>query len=186
VARSMIIASALTALLGVACTRAPSSAATPGDTTVSARPAPSSNPSTQPAAPIPDQRNPVPAPDTAPPGPPAKSVGDTAHVGTGATSSRASDSTHVADLEHAAVALAKTTGCSRDDQCRNVPIGAKACGGPRYYLKYCALGTDTVALFRAVARLDSAERAYNTKYHIVSTCQMILPTRPHLVGGACH
>lgn len=178
-ARSMIIASALTALLGVACTRAPSSAATPGDTA-----APAASPSKQPGAPIPDQRNPQPAPDTAPPGPPAKPSTDSTPAGT--PSSRASDSAHVAALEHAAVALAKTTGCSSDDQCRNVPIGAKACGGPRYYLKYCALSTDTVALFRAVARLDSAERAYNAKYHIVSTCQMILPTRPHLVGGACH
>lgn len=176
-ARRMIFASAF-ALLAAACTHAPSGAATPGDST-SVAPTPSasssassSTPSAQPAVPVRDQRAPHPARDTTP--------------DAGATGSRAGDSAHVAALEHAAVALARTTGCSSDGQCRNAPVGVKACGGARYYLKYCAASTDSVALFRALARLDAAERAYNARYHVVSTCQMILPTRPHLVGGACH
>jgi hypothetical protein len=187
VARPITFASALAALLMVACTRAASSAATPGDTTPAAHPTtPSPSPSTTPGAPVPDQRTPQPAPDTAPPSaPPSAHPGKPDVEPPGATS-RASDSAHVAALERAAVALAKTTGCSSDDQCRNAPVGIKACGGARYYLKYCAASTDSVALFRALARLDSAERAYNAKYHVISTCQMILPTRPHLVAGACH
>lgn len=136
-----------------------------------------------PTVPIPGSRTPQPATDTAPPGPPTvHPSGEPAPVTGG---SRAADSAHVAQLEQQALAIAKNTGCTRDDQCRNVPVGIKACGGARYYLKYCVASTDTVALFRKLAELATAERAYNTKYHIVSTCMMITPTRPHLEGGVC-
>lgn len=179
-----IIASAAIAALAAACTRAPSSAPTPGGSVAAVQPAAPPNPVTHPGVTVPDSRTPQPASDTAPPGPPSTTPAAT--VGTAATgSAQRVDSARVAALEHEAVALAKTTGCSSDDQCRNAPVGVKACGGPRYYLKYCAVSTDTVALFHALARLDTAERAYNKKYHIVSTCQMILPTRPHIVGGVC-
>ena len=186
-ARPMIIVSALAAVLvGAACTRTPSSAGTASEPIPATGAA--ANPSAQPGAPVPGARTPRPAPDSAPPSPPSTTP---AHpVGTPTTDNesgrRSADSARVAALEHDAVALAKTSGCRSDDQCRNAPVGIKACGGPRYYLKYCAASTDSAALFRALARLDSAERAYNAKYHIISTCQMILPTRPHVVAGACH
>ena len=187
-ARPMIMTGALAAILAVAaCTRTPSSTATGGEPAPATRSPVPASPNTQPGVPVPDSRTPQPAPDSAAPGPPSTTP---AHpVGTSTTDNesgrRSADSARVAQLEHDAVALAKTTGCSSDDQCRNAPVGIKACGGPRYYLKYCAASTDSVALFRALARLDTAERAYNAKYHVVSTCQMILPTRPHVVAGAC-
>lgn len=184
----MIIASALAAVIvGGACTRTPSNTGTAGEAAPATRsPAPAS-PTTQPGVPVPDSRTPQPAPDSAPPGPPSTTPAHPVGTPTSDTQGghRSADSARVAQLEHDAVALAKTTGCSSDDQCRNAPVGIKACGGPRYYLKYCAATTDSIALFRALARLDTAERAYNAKYHIVSTCQMILPTRPHVVAGAC-
>jgi hypothetical protein len=116
-----------------------------------------------PGAPAPASQRPAPAPPTG----------------------RAADSAHIAAIELEARALAKTTGCSRDDQCRNAPVGINACGGVRYYLNYCAASTDSVALFARLAQLDSAERAFNARYHVVSTCMMITPTRPHLEGGVC-
>lgn len=186
--RPRIIASALTVLLAAACTRAPASGAAPGGSAPAVQPPPPTSPSTHPGAPIPGSRTPQPAPDTAPPSPsapvPAHPVGspDT----TSSQAGQRADSAHIAALEREARALAKTTGCTRDDQCRNAPVGVKACGGPEYYLKYCAASTDSVALYRVLARIDAAERAYNAKYHVMSTCQMMLPTRPHVVGGACH
>lgn len=183
-ARPTIIASVLTAILAVACTRPPSSVPTPGETTTVTRSPVPASPSTQPGAPVPDLRTPRPAPDSAPPGPPARTAAPPNESGTPGT--RAADSTHLAVLEREARALAKTTGCRSDDECRNAPVGIKACGGPRYYLKYCAASTDSAALFRKLAQLDTAERAYNAKYHVMSSCMMMRPTRPHVVAGACH
>jgi hypothetical protein len=162
---------------------APAGSATGGATTPATAGGTASAQPPTPNVPIPDSRTPQPAVDTAPPGPPTvHPAGEPAPVSGG---SRAADSTHLAQLEHEALAIAKNTGCSRDDQCRNVPVGIKACGGARYYLKYCVASTDTVALFRKLGELATAERAYNAKYHIVSTCMMITPTRPHLEGGVC-
>lgn len=184
-ARPTIIASALTAILAAgACTRASPGTAMSGETATAARsPAPTS-PSTRPGVPVPDSRTPLPAADSAPPGPPAAAPAEP--VGApGRVPSQSVDSTRLAELEREARALAKTTGCVRDDQCRTAPVGIRACGGPRYYLKYCRASTDSTALFRALARLDTAERAYNARYRTISTCQMTLPTRPRVVGGAC-
>lgn len=174
--KTMMVAT-LTALAACAPAGRGSGSATPATAGATASGQPTPN------VPIPDSRTPQPAVDTAPPGPPTvHPAGEPASVSSG---SRAADSAHVAQLEHQALAIAKNTGCSRDDQCRNVPVGIKACGGARYYLKYCVVSTDTVALFRKLAELATAERAYNSKYHIVSTCMMITPTRPHLEGGVC-
>lgn len=177
----MMAAAALVVLASLAActpagTGAGSSTTPAGGATASAQPQ-------TPNVPIPGSRTPQPAPDTAPPGPPTAHPSGQPAPTTGG--SRAADSTHLAQLEHEALAIAKNTGCSSDDQCRNVPVGIKACGGARYYLKYCVVSTDTVALFRKLAELATAERAYNKKYNIVSTCMMIMPTRPHLDGGVC-
>lgn len=139
-----------------------------------------------PEQPIPDLRNPKPASDTGFPTSPATPAGTVAagRADTNA-SARAADSVHLATLERQARAIARETGCISDDQCRNAPVGIKACGGPRYYLKYCAASTDTAALFAKLAELAAAERAYNKRYHIVSDCMMMMATRPHLEGGSC-
>jgi len=88
-------------------------------------------------------------------------------------------------LERTARALAHAEGCTGAGECRTAPLGAKACGGPRDYVVYCARTTDTVALFRTLAALERAERAYNAAQHVMSTCEMRLPPVPTLVGGRC-
>lgn len=100
-------------------------------------------------------------------------------------SQRAADSLDLVRIEAQAKGLARTRGCKTSDQCRNAPVGVKACGGPRYYLKYCAATTDSAALFRKLAELAKAERAYNKKYNVMSTCIAIVPSPPKLQGGTC-
>lgn len=120
---------------------------------------------------------------TAKGGDPATGAGAASAVA--APGTRAGDSLQMARLEASAKAIAKTTGCSSDDQCRNAAVGIKPCGGTRYYLKYCAASTDTVALLATIDSLDQRERAFNKKYNVVSNCMLVTPTRPHLEGGAC-
>lgn len=91
----------------------------------------------------------------------------------------------LARLEREARALASTSGCRSAGDCRSAPVGARACGGPRSYLTYCAATTDTVALFARLQALETAEQAYNRHSGMMSTCEMRLPPATALVGGRC-
>lgn len=95
------------------------------------------------------------------------------------------DWARILELEAEAKALVKTTGCTSGDQCRTAPVGSRACGGPRYYLVYCSRSTDSAALFRKLAEIESAERAYNVKYQIGSTCEFRMPPTVGLTAGSC-
>ena len=88
-------------------------------------------------------------------------------------------------LEQEARALAKTDGCGSVAACRTAPMGWRGCGGPRTYLVYCAATTDTVALFRKLKELEEAEKAYNAKSGIMSTCEFRMPPGTKLEGRSC-
>ena len=88
-------------------------------------------------------------------------------------------------LEREARALARTDGCDSLAQCHTAPVGWRSCGGPRDYLVYCAATTDTVALFRKLAELEAAEKEYNVKSGLMSSCVMREPPRVSLRGRSC-
>jgi hypothetical protein len=88
-------------------------------------------------------------------------------------------------LEQEARALAKLDGCASAGECRTAPVGWRGCGGPRTYLVYCAASTDTVALFRKLAELEQAERAYNASTGMMSTCELRMPPAVRLDGRSC-
>jgi hypothetical protein len=88
-------------------------------------------------------------------------------------------------LEAEAKALAKTAGCSASGECRAAPVGSRACGGPRYYIPYCAKTTDSVALYRKLDEVAKAEQAYNKKHGVMSTCEFRMPPTVGVVAGAC-
>jgi hypothetical protein len=101
------------------------------------------------------------------------------------TGDQKADWAQIVAIENLAKALVKTDGCSSAGECRTAPVGSKACGGPRYYLVYCSRTTDSAALFRKLDAVAAAEREYNTRYKIVSTCEFRLPPQVALRGGSC-
>lgn len=101
------------------------------------------------------------------------------------TGTRQSDSTAIAQLEAEAKTLAKIDGCSSSSDCRTAAAGSRGCGGPRYYLPYCAKTTDSVALLTKLDAVAAAEKTFNIKYQIVSTCEMRLPPLVEVSGGSC-
>ena len=101
------------------------------------------------------------------------------------TGDQKADWAQIVAIENEAKALVKTDGCSSAGECRTAPVGSKACGGPRYYLVYCSRTTDSTALFRKLDAVAAAEREYNTRYKIVSTCEFRLPPQVALSGGSC-
>ena len=101
------------------------------------------------------------------------------------TGDQKADWGQIVSLEDQAKALAKADGCSSAAQCRAAPVGSRACGGPRYYIVYCAQSTDSAALFRKLDAVAAAEREYNLRYQLVSTCEFRMPPNVALVAGAC-
>lgn len=101
------------------------------------------------------------------------------------TGDQKADWAQIVALEDQAKALVKADGCSSAAQCRTAPVGSRACGGPRYYLVYCSQTTDSAALFQKLDAVASAERAYNQRYNIASTCEFRMPPTVALSGGSC-
>jgi hypothetical protein len=101
------------------------------------------------------------------------------------TGDQKADWGQVVELENQAKALAKADGCSSAAQCRTAPVGSRACGGPRYYIVYCAQSTDSAALFQKLDAIAAAEREFNTRYNVMSTCEFRMPPNVTFSGGSC-
>jgi hypothetical protein len=101
------------------------------------------------------------------------------------TTTRNNDWSRIEQLEAQAKSLVKVDGCSSSALCKTAPVGSRACGGPRYYLTYCAKTTDSAALYRKLAEVAKAEQAFNTKYQIASTCEFRMPPAVDASGGVC-
>jgi hypothetical protein len=101
------------------------------------------------------------------------------------TGDQKADWAQIVAIEDQAKALVNAGGCSSASQCRTAAVGSRACGGPRYYLVYCAATTDSAALFKKLEAIAAAEREYNTHYQIASTCEFRMPPTVALSGGSC-
>jgi hypothetical protein len=68
--------------------------------------------------------------------------------------------------------------CRADEDCRALPIGALACGGPSRFLPYSVVGTDEAALERAAGehRRLSAEKV--KAEGTMGICMMLSPPVP--------
>jgi hypothetical protein len=111
--------------------------------------------------------------------PPDPSTGSDVVSGT-----QQSDWAAIVKIEDEAKAIAKIAGCA-SSECRAAAVGSRACGGPRYYIPYCAKTTDSVVLNAKLDEVARAERAYNAKYKIASTCEFRMPPAVEAVAGSC-
>lgn len=103
----------------------------------------------------------------------------------GMTPNQQSDWNGIEQLEVQAKALAVIDGCQNSADCRSAPVGSRACGGPRYYIPWCAKTTDSVALYKKLDEVAAAEQAYNKKYNLASTCEFRMPPVVEASAGAC-
>jgi hypothetical protein len=99
--------------------------------------------------------------------------------------SQASDQAVLDRLMREAKALAHAEGCTTADQCAVLPLGERACGGPEDYVVYCPRSTDVAALKAKAGELGRAQKAFNAKYQLVSTCELRQPPTATIAGGAC-
>lgn len=88
-------------------------------------------------------------------------------------------------LKQQARSLAGTTGCAAGGECSAIGLGERPCGGPSEYVVFCPRTTDVQALREAVAVVARAERAFNDRYGIGSTCDYRTPPALELSAGSC-
>lgn len=82
-------------------------------------------------------------------------------------------------------ALAGGATCTESGQCRTLPLGTMACGGPEGYLPYSMSGTDEKAL-RALAEQYKAERQLANKAGgMMSICRHLPDPGAVCVSGSC-
>ena len=70
-------------------------------------------------------------------------------------------------------------------QCRDIPFGAKPCGGPWMYLVYSTARTDESKLQRLVREFNALQKKINEEEQVGSDCSV--PPEPELVleNGVC-
>src|SRR5262249_33619504 len=110
---------------------------------------------------------------TAPVPPPpdlAKLASDTSPPASGAGSTAAALAAAHAELESA---LAKASSCTSDSQCRSLPVGGKACGGPTGYRAYSAQDADPAKMQALAEREHDLAMQEARESHRVSNCMML-------------
>ncbi|MCE4553707.1 hypothetical protein [Pelomonas cellulosilytica] len=75
--------------------------------------------------------------------------------------------------------------CNSDAQCRVVPVGAKACGGPAGYWAWSTQGTDGEALKALAARQAAAHRREVEASQLRSNCAVVTAPVAACVAGRC-
>lgn len=70
-------------------------------------------------------------------------------------------------------ALIGDAACDSDAQCRTIAIGAKACGGPEYYLAWSTKRTEAAALRDALQGDGAARRPESPSRGMRSDCALV-------------
>lgn len=78
-----------------------------------------------------------------------------------------------------------TPTCSDNAQCRTLPVGAMACGGPQEYLPYSTQKSDANALRALSERSYTETKAALTASGMVSTCMLKADPGALCVAGTC-
>lgn len=82
-------------------------------------------------------------------------------------------------------ALAGTPGCTSDDQCHSLPLGARPCGGPESYLAWSSVKTPQAEIEALGERYKEERRAANKASGLMSTCQFLMDPGAVCRAGTC-
>ncbi len=75
--------------------------------------------------------------------------------------------------------------CDSSAQCKTVPVGSKACGGPEGYLAYSTKRSDSAKVARLAAE-DAAQRKQDDQRSgMVSNCMMLMDPGATCSAGRC-
>lgn len=75
--------------------------------------------------------------------------------------------------------------CTESSQCRTLPLGARACGGPEGYLPYSTANNAETALKALGDRYKQERQAQNAKSGMVSDCRFMMDPGAVCKAGTC-
>jgi hypothetical protein len=82
-------------------------------------------------------------------------------------------------------AIGRDAACTSDQQCRTVPVGAKACGGPQSYLAYSTAKTDPEQAKALAERYRKEREAHNLASGQASDCRFLPDPGAQCRAGTC-
>jgi hypothetical protein len=104
--------------------------------------------------------------------------------GGGGAMQEASLETRVAAIDAEVKTRIGPAVCAVDSDCRALPTGALACGGPSEYLPYSIRGTDEGALSRLSADHQRLSAELNAQRQAVGPCIALAPPVPYCQQSA--
>lgn len=78
-----------------------------------------------------------------------------------------------------------TAACNSTDECRTLPIGAKACGGPTRWLAWSTRASNAAQLQAWAAELAQRQRRREEALGMASTCSVVLDPGASCELGRC-
>lgn len=88
-------------------------------------------------------------------------------------------------LREQVAGLMREPVCAETADCKTLPFGAKACGGPKTYLVYSLKTTDVPLLESTVEKYNRQEAAQNRETGAVSDCMFVSEPRVSCVKSRC-
>ena len=91
------------------------------------------------------------------------------------------------EVDDAVAALDAALGsrAAAESACRVLPVGEKACGGPRMFRAYSATDTDSAEVARLADRVAEIDRKAIRELGLASDCQDEIPPAVVLEDGQC-
>ena len=101
------------------------------------------------------------------------------------SASQQSDRERLRELKRAIDEVIGEPRADSVSQCKDIPFGAKPCGGPWMYLVYSTARTDESKLQRLVREFNALQKKINEEEQVGSDCSV--PPEPELVleNGVC-
>lgn len=81
--------------------------------------------------------------------------------------------------------LVGTPSCAGDAECRSIPLGAKACGGPEGYLAWSVKATKESELAALAERYKAERQAENQASGMMSDCRFMPDPGAVCRAGTC-
>lgn len=86
---------------------------------------------------------------------------------------------------HIKLVIQSDLSCTTVDQCMPIPLGARACGGPRDYA-VASIANPQLDEIKSLAHdLVALEQRYNRENRVVSICMMEMPPEVACVAKQC-
>ncbi|WPU65060.1 hypothetical protein [Peredibacter starrii] len=75
--------------------------------------------------------------------------------------------------------------CAKATDCKLIPVGARACGGPSGYMITSQLNANMTELEYLAAQTEAKQAAFNRNYNIMSICSLIMPPELKCIASYC-